>query len=98
MFPVFQTSFLWRNTDFFSSIIYLKNFTCKANPIPAFFITEDDVHMCEVRGLGGKLGDTVVSQLGVETMGQLSALSLRQIAAKFEEKTAQWLHSLGTGG
>ncbi len=25
------------------------------------------------------------------------ALSLRQIAAKFEEKTAQWLHSLGTG-
>ncbi len=53
--------------------------------------------MCQVRGLGGKLGDTVVSQLGVETMGQLAALSLRQIAAKFEEKTAQWLHSLGTG-
>jgi DNA polymerase eta len=52
----------------------------------------------KVRGLGGKLGDTVVSQLGVETMGQLAALSLRQIAAKFEEKTAQWLHSLGTGG
>ncbi len=54
--------------------------------------------MCQVRGLGGKLGDTVVSQLGVETMGQLAALSFRQIAAKFEEKTAQWLHSLGTGG
>jgi hypothetical protein len=31
-------------------------------------------------------------------LGQLVALSLRQIAAKFEEKTAQWFHSLGTGG
>ncbi len=31
-------------------------------------------------------------------LGQLVALSLRQIAAKFEEKTAQWLHALGTGG
>jgi hypothetical protein len=29
--------------------------------------------------------------------GRNLALSLRQIAAKFEEKTAQWLHSLGTG-
>jgi hypothetical protein len=51
-----------------------------------------------VRGLGGKLGETVVSDLGVDTMGQLAALSLRQIAAKFEEKTAQWLHLLGRGG
>jgi len=51
----------------------------------------------KVRGLGGKLGDTVVSQLGVETMGQLAALSLRQIAAKVEEKTAHWLHLLGRG-
>jgi hypothetical protein len=33
--------------------------------------------------------------------GRNLALSLRQIAAKFEEKiahNAQWLHSLGTGG
>jgi nucleotidyltransferase/DNA polymerase involved in DNA repair len=50
-----------------------------------------------VRGLGGKLGDAVVAELGVETMGQLAALSLRQIAAKFDEKTANWLHLLGKG-
>ena len=50
-----------------------------------------------MRGLGGKLGESVVSELGVETMGQLAALSLRQISAKFEEKTAHWLHLLGRG-
>lgn len=57
----------------------------------------DSLPITKVRGLGGKLGESVVTELGVETMGQLAALTLRQIGASFEEKTAHWLHLLGRG-
>ena len=50
-----------------------------------------------VRGLGGKLGESVVSQLGVETMADLAQLSLANIGAKFEARTAHWLHLLAQG-
>ena len=51
----------------------------------------------KVRGLGGKLGDSVVNLLGVETMSQLSQLSLADISTKFDSKTAHWLFMLSRG-
>jgi len=57
----------------------------------------ENLKVTKVRGLGGKLGDSVVHQLGVETMGQLSQLSAAEIGSKFEPKTAHWLLGLCKG-
>ena len=57
----------------------------------------ETVAVTKVRGLGGKLGEAVTRQLGVETMAELARLSLANIAAKFEAKTAGWLHQLARG-
>ena len=56
-----------------------------------------DLKVTKVRGLGGKLGAAVVQLLGVETMGQLSQLSLTDLQAKFEAKTAHWLYNMAKG-
>ena len=57
----------------------------------------ENLKVTKVRGLGGKLGESVVQELGVETMGQMSQLSLAAIGAKFEAKTAHWLFMLCQG-
>ena len=56
-----------------------------------------DLRLTKVRGLGGKLGESVVTLLGVETMADLAQLSLANIGAKFEARTAHWLHLLAQG-
>ena len=56
-----------------------------------------NLSITKVRGLGGKLGHTVVSTLGVETMGQLAEISLSTLTSKLEQKTATWLHMLCKG-
>ena len=56
-----------------------------------------DLPITKVRGLGGKLGHTVVSTLGVETMGQLAEISLSTLTSTLEQKTATWLHMLCKG-
>ena len=56
-----------------------------------------DLKLTKVRGLGGKLGESVVTQLGVETMADLAQLSLPSIGAKFEARTAHWLYMLARG-
>ncbi|RXG67155.1 DNA polymerase eta [Armadillidium vulgare] len=54
-------------------------------------------HVSKVRNLGGKLGDSVVKNLGCETMHDLSKLTLNQLKANYDDKTAQWLFSVGKG-
>jgi len=66
-------------------------------PISAVPTLYSTLKVTKVRGLGGKLGESVTSALNVQTMGQLAQLSLRQINDKFDEKTANWLHSLAKG-
>ena len=56
-----------------------------------------DLKLTKVRGLGGKLGETVVAQLGVETMAELAQLSLQSLGARMEAKTAHWLYMLARG-
>ena len=56
-----------------------------------------DLRLTKVRGLGGKLGESVVTSLGVQTMSELAQLSLNTIGAKFEAKTAHWLYMLARG-
>ena len=43
----------------------------------------------KLRGLGGKLGDSVMQELGCQTVGELSKLTLAQIKQVFDEKTSQ---------
>jgi len=51
----------------------------------------------KLRGLGGKLGDTVVEHLHCQTVADLSQLTLAQLRNHFDEKTARWLHDVGQG-
>ena len=47
----------------------------------------DDLPVGKVRNLGGKLGDSLKDKLGCVTMGDLSRVSLRRLAAKYDHKT-----------
>lgn len=42
----------------------------------------------KVRNLGGKLGDSIVKNLGCETMHDLSQLNLNQLKSNYDDKTA----------
>ena len=55
------------------------------------------VKIGKVRGLGGKLGDSVCESLQVETMGDLAKLSLNDIQVHFDQKTALWLWNIARG-
>lgn len=48
-----------------------------------------NLKLTKLRGLGGKLGDSVVQELHCETVGQLGQISLQDIRKKFDEKTSQ---------
>ncbi|XP_047737006.1 DNA polymerase eta isoform X2 [Hyalella azteca] len=56
-----------------------------------------DTAVYKVRNLGGKLGQTLQSELGCKTMADLSGLSLSTLLSRFDDKTAKWLHDLGQG-
>lgn len=62
--------------------------------VPELFST---LKVSKLRGLGGKLGDSIVEAFGVETVSDLSQVSLSSLRERFEEKTAQWLHSISRG-
>ncbi|CAL4120896.1 unnamed protein product, partial [Meganyctiphanes norvegica] len=51
----------------------------------------------KIRNLGGKLGESLVDELGCRNMGDLSRLSLGQLRGRYDDKTALWLHGLGRG-
>ncbi|KAL4434375.1 hypothetical protein ABPG75_000816 [Micractinium tetrahymenae] len=51
----------------------------------------------KLRGLGGKFGEQVMSELGIETVGELAATPLPRLEAVFGEKDAQWLAALARG-
>ena len=48
----------------------------------------------KLRGLGGKLGDSVKEHLHCQTVGDLAQLALPTIRDHFDEKTARWLHDV----
>ena len=51
----------------------------------------------KVRGLGGKLGDSVMETYNAKTMGDLSKVSLLNLRKHFDEKTTSWLYNLAKG-
>lgn len=51
----------------------------------------------KLKGLGGKFGQQVCSDLGLETVGQLTAVPLSKLEALYGEKDAQWLFALCRG-
>lgn len=51
----------------------------------------------KLKGLGGKMGEQVVSRLQIETVGELAATPLHKLQAAFGEKDAQWLQALAHG-
>ncbi|XP_076317217.1 uncharacterized protein LOC143229176 [Tachypleus tridentatus] len=51
----------------------------------------------KVRNLGGKLGEEVKEKLGIQTMGELSDISVRQLQRSFGEKTGSWLFEVAHG-
>lgn len=56
-----------------------------------------DLPLKKVRNLGGKLGDSLMEELGCNTMADLSNLSLRELQKQFGEKVGAWLFDLGRG-
>ena len=50
------------------------------------FITRK-IKVTKLRGLGGKLGESVEEELNCKTLFDLSQLSLKDIRAHFDEKT-----------
>ncbi|KAG5448481.1 DNA polymerase eta [Clonorchis sinensis] len=51
----------------------------------------------KIRNLGGKLGVAIMERFGIQTLGQLTEISLTQLTEVFGEKTAQWLYELCRG-
>ena len=57
----------------------------------------NSLKLTKLRGLGGKLGDSVTELLHCHTVGDLAQLTLSQLREHFEEKTARWLHDVARG-
>ncbi|TNN14924.1 DNA polymerase eta subunit [Schistosoma japonicum] len=57
----------------------------------------ENTHINKIRNLGGKLGSTVIKQLKIETLGQLSSIPLPVLIKEYGEKTGVWLHDLSHG-
>ncbi|XP_067681136.1 DNA polymerase eta-like [Haliotis asinina] len=51
----------------------------------------------KVRHLGGKLGETLIQQLGVENMGDLCRFSERELQQIAGDKTGAWLYDMCRG-
>jgi len=66
-------------------------------PIAALSHLYSSLPVTKVRGLGGKLGDQVVTQLNCVTMQDLSTIPLKDLVREFEEKTGSWLFHLARG-
>ncbi|CAG0886341.1 unnamed protein product [Cyprideis torosa] len=55
------------------------------------------VKISKVRNLGGKLGQTLIDKLQVETMHQLSEVGLPKLRDVLDPKTAIWVYELSLG-
>lgn len=55
------------------------------------------ISITNVRNLGGKLGQQVKNQLGINTMKELHDLGESVLMTIFDAKTAKWLHRLSCG-
>jgi len=51
----------------------------------------------KVRGLGGKLGESVMETFNCTTMGDLAKVSLLNLRRHYDEKTTNWLYNLARG-
>ena len=52
----------------------------------------------DVRGLGGRLGEHVASQLGIHMAGELRAVTRETLTRHFGDETARWLAAVADGG
>lgn len=57
----------------------------------------DPLPLSKLRGLGGQFGKQVAAELGIETVGQLSAVTLNRLESTFGEKDGRWLFGLARG-
>ena len=62
--------------------------------VPVFF---EKFNLNNVRGLGGKLGEHISETFQIQTMGQLSNISLLDLRKHFDEKTTTWLFNIAKG-
>ena len=71
----------------------------KQTVLPVSHQTEvfHSLKLTKLRGLGGKLGDSVKESLHCQTVGDLAQLTLGQLKEHFDEKTARWLHDAARG-
>ncbi|KAL4860199.1 DNA polymerase eta [Chlorella vulgaris] len=53
--------------------------------------------LARVKGLGGKFGVQVMSELGISTVGELAAVPLPRLEAAFGDKDSQWLAAVAHG-
>ncbi|KAK9812531.1 hypothetical protein WJX73_006603 [Symbiochloris irregularis] len=57
----------------------------------------ESLPVSKLRQLGGKFGNSVMSKLGISTVGELATFSLAKLDAHFGEQNARWLHNLARG-
>ena len=56
-----------------------------------------DLKLSKLRGLGGKLGDSLKFNLNCETVHDLSQLTMSQLKIFYDEKTTTWLYDIARG-
>jgi len=55
------------------------------------------INIGKVRGLGGKLGESIAETFNINTMGDLAKISLLNFRRHYDEKTTNWLYNLARG-
>jgi len=71
----------------------------KQTVLPSNEVNElfQQINISKVRGLGGKLGESVMETFNITSMGDLAKLSLINLRRHFDEKTTNWLYNLARG-
>lgn len=65
-------------------------------PDYAFSSILRNTKISSVRNLGGKLGRAIMGKFSIQTMGELSAISLEEISEQFPAQ-AKWIHAIANG-
>jgi len=71
----------------------------KQTVLPADQVNQlfQQININKLRGLGGKLGESIMETFNCTTMGDLAKLSLLNMRRHFDEKTTNWLYNLARG-
>merc|ERR1711962_454545 len=71
----------------------------KQTVLPSDQVNElfQQINISKVRGLGGKLGESIMETFNCTTMGDLAKLSLLNLRRHYDEKTTNWLYNLARG-